>query len=498
VSDDDWYRAARWSAKHAEAFEARLARARPENRAQYLRIQGVCLSDAGGRRERRAARELYERAEELASEQDNLFELTSIYSGLADVARADRDPDAEARHLRAALDVEEAYGGRVSTGSELRLARVIAEQQWDGRYGEADALLDAALASGLLFRDAQFAYVQTRMRLAALRGARDLAAAYARCAQALLVDNRPMAPRHPTVGLTRRRSADESELRRVARGGRADLAGPAIDAYRADDGSIDWSWELAERLHGVAAGSEQERADVANAAAGDVLRELRGVGVRIRDLPSLEGYRPADAAEARAVAPVLLAAYAATDDLDVRSAIVRALGDRRFRATAAATVVEWYAELTGPDLDWDEPAKTEAESDRRRLKDGLAQTVGVLADHRHAADLARFVSDPLHGSSRVWLVDALLRSKDDIVPVLLELVGEPWLDHAAIRALAKLRTARAEPTFAAIAAQPAPRAVANASSDEERAATWQATRVELARDGLERLEQARADGTLRP
>lgn len=246
---DDWYRATRWSAEHAEAFEARLARARPENRAQYLRIQAVCLSDAGGRRERRVARELYERAQALATERGDQMELASIYAGLAELDRDEGDPVGEAANWRRTLDAEAAFQGRVSHGAELRLARLIAEERWVDRYDEADALLDIAVDDGLLFRDAQFVYAQARMRLAQRRGQDDLAAAYGMGALALLADNRPMAPRHPTIGLIRRSSADEREIKRVVRAGTAEFASPVIDAFRDADGSVDWGWELVARLH---------------------------------------------------------------------------------------------------------------------------------------------------------------------------------------------------------------------------------------------------------
>ncbi len=67
---DDWFRSPHWSAEARDDFEARLARARPYNRAQYMRIKGLALSEAG---ERRGARELWERVlqstEELATTQ---------------------------------------------------------------------------------------------------------------------------------------------------------------------------------------------------------------------------------------------------------------------------------------------------------------------------------------------------------------------------------------------------------------------------------------------
>ena len=67
---DDWFRSPDWSPIAQAEFEARLSRARPYNRAQYLRIKGLALAEAG---EKRGARQLWERVlestEELATTQ---------------------------------------------------------------------------------------------------------------------------------------------------------------------------------------------------------------------------------------------------------------------------------------------------------------------------------------------------------------------------------------------------------------------------------------------
>ena len=39
----DWFRSPDWDEPARTAFEARLARARPRNRQQYLRIKGLAL-----------------------------------------------------------------------------------------------------------------------------------------------------------------------------------------------------------------------------------------------------------------------------------------------------------------------------------------------------------------------------------------------------------------------------------------------------------------------
>jgi hypothetical protein len=61
----DWFRSREWSPEAQADFEARLARARPYNRAQYMRIKGLALADAG---EKRGARQLWERVLESTEE----------------------------------------------------------------------------------------------------------------------------------------------------------------------------------------------------------------------------------------------------------------------------------------------------------------------------------------------------------------------------------------------------------------------------------------------
>src|SRR5438128_1768759 len=56
--EDEWFRSPSWSEADRAEFEARLARSRKYNRAQYLRIKGLALRDAG---EIEAARELWTR-----------------------------------------------------------------------------------------------------------------------------------------------------------------------------------------------------------------------------------------------------------------------------------------------------------------------------------------------------------------------------------------------------------------------------------------------------
>jgi hypothetical protein len=58
---DEWYRSSRWGRKDQEEFDAKLQRARPYNRAQYMRLKGLALAGSKRRRERQGAPELLQR-----------------------------------------------------------------------------------------------------------------------------------------------------------------------------------------------------------------------------------------------------------------------------------------------------------------------------------------------------------------------------------------------------------------------------------------------------
>jgi hypothetical protein len=85
VVADEWFRSPAWDDAARAAFEARLARARPGNRQQYLRIKGVSLRAAG---ELDGARELLERA---AKHPDgHLYMTVAAWESLADMAAETR------------------------------------------------------------------------------------------------------------------------------------------------------------------------------------------------------------------------------------------------------------------------------------------------------------------------------------------------------------------------------------------------------------------------
>jgi tetratricopeptide (TPR) repeat protein len=167
VARDDWYRCTSWTDGHRERFEQRLARARPENRAQYLRIQGVYLGGSGDPDVRDGAIELFARV--ISQYPDALSEVAGAHIELARYYEAAGDIEAAVDHYRATLAAESA--GNVHHGVELDFAELIVEQGLEELYEVADTLLDvAANGAPYLFEGARSRYLAVRERLATNRG----------------------------------------------------------------------------------------------------------------------------------------------------------------------------------------------------------------------------------------------------------------------------------------------------------------------------------------
>jgi len=81
----DWFRGSAWDPASREDFERRLARARPSNRSQYIRIKALALAAAG---QPDAARNLFERV--IREHKDSLDCRASV-EHLADLARSQGD-----------------------------------------------------------------------------------------------------------------------------------------------------------------------------------------------------------------------------------------------------------------------------------------------------------------------------------------------------------------------------------------------------------------------
>ncbi|GIJ45337.1 hypothetical protein Val02_22230 [Virgisporangium aliadipatigenens] len=169
----DWFRNTSWDPGTAAGFEARLRRARPVNRPQYLRVQATHLLDAGDAATREAGLALLRR---VLAEYPTDFEAKPASEQLgAGLARQGRLAEAETV-LRDTLRLCAASPtGRSGTSGvpELRLAEVVLAGGDRSRLDEVAQLLRTAEADVQRLRpvrDVTYRFLLASARLAHRRG----------------------------------------------------------------------------------------------------------------------------------------------------------------------------------------------------------------------------------------------------------------------------------------------------------------------------------------
>lgn len=499
---DDWFRSADWSSAAQAHLEEKLARARQP--AQYLRIKGLALLEAGDARRGRAGVALLQRLIETFPE--DAVEVAGAHALLASWHERQGQVDEAVAAHRATLTAE--VGTNVGHGAQLALAALIARWARHEEFDEAERLLDGVAEdpTALVFRSQQYAYAGARSRLAAAWGRCDEAAAFAHGALWLAEANEPTAPRHPDVGLIDERAAraERQAFKIVAAGGDPEAASPLVEQFRGDDGEVRWEWGLTSRLHerpdGTAAeatrgggtGSIGRRQSPGEPTAA-VLAELRAAGIEVFDLAhwTLKALRTI--AEVRIATPILLRALDGPDDADsLHWNVLSALADRRARAQATVPMIDLFRELA--------PA-------RSPLTVAVGNRIASFARDEHLRLLRPMITDARfeHGHAYLWWAVGHMTS-EAAVDLALEYVGDDAMWHGALHALCDIRSERAEPTLTALASrEPIPltrRQTGYWLRGEEpdafvRDAERHNTQIEIATRGLEKLEKARAAGKSR-
>lgn len=206
---DEWFRRPAWDEAARADFEARLARAKPHNRQQYLRIKGLALRSAG---HTAAARELLERAADCAEPEGFLHQTVAAWETLADMAVERGDRAAAEPLYRRILALPNQSG---STGTiEISLADLLLNTGRAQDRDEASALLDAWIKRDKLkFDHVLFRWHLVLIRLAEAVGDRETVLRAAKTALTL-AERGPQLPHHPNVGLV---NADKATLKRLVK-----------------------------------------------------------------------------------------------------------------------------------------------------------------------------------------------------------------------------------------------------------------------------------------
>ena len=204
----DWFRSGDWTDAARADFDIRLARARPSNRAQYLRIKALALMDAGIDAD---AESLFERV--VRDHPDEWTQVAPSYESLGMLRRRAGDLPGAEKAFRAAITVSPTLS--CTTGEvHVELGEVLLESD-PGRGGEVEQLLREGQPHARL-NTSVFRWNVLRGRLASVQGDDNAAKVAAEAALALL-DAPPQFSRHPTVGLARPPQSLVVELEALAR-----------------------------------------------------------------------------------------------------------------------------------------------------------------------------------------------------------------------------------------------------------------------------------------
>lgn len=208
----DWFRNETWTAAVREEFERRLARARPSNRPQYLRIQGVHLERAG---DVESARELWVRTVQSDPSHDLGRDRFAAMEHLADSFKRS-DSEQAARWYRLVLAENSSLSG-TSWQAELSLAETLVAA--GDVLGARQSLADWR-ARGESKTPADLVREQlVLLELAEVAADRDAARIAARRALEAAAMPSPFA-NHPDVGIAKLDAATRKRLNRLARGRR--------------------------------------------------------------------------------------------------------------------------------------------------------------------------------------------------------------------------------------------------------------------------------------
>ena len=208
---DDWFRSPEWDEATRADFETRLARARPHNRQQYLRIKGLSLR-AAGRTD--GARELLERAADCGD--GYFFETVSAWETLADMALVGGDRERAEQLYRRILAEQPSLSG-TSGNVEMSLAEILLDTGRPDALNEAVALLKSWIErAGKKFDNQLFRWHLDLIRAAhAIRDRETVKRAASTALQ--LATRGPQLPRYPDVGLVQTDNATLERLRKLAR-----------------------------------------------------------------------------------------------------------------------------------------------------------------------------------------------------------------------------------------------------------------------------------------
>lgn len=204
----EWFRTGDWDESARETFETRLARARADNRAQYLRIKALSLHAAGSVA---AATDLLHRVLEEFPDSLDAAACAELLGDMACEAGAHQEAE---HHYRRSLDLSAAQNG-TSGEVHVGLAEALLGQ---GRHREALDALRSSSVSELTMNRSICRWNAALAQAAHGAGEREAAMQAAQAALALL-DAPDQFSRHPGVGRGSLNDETVKRLRAISKGG---------------------------------------------------------------------------------------------------------------------------------------------------------------------------------------------------------------------------------------------------------------------------------------
>lgn len=192
LANPDWFRTSEWGPAAQEDFEARLRRAKPSNRAQYLRIKAGSLAASG---EIDGALTLLERV--LDEHGTDVLQAPMARCQRAELFEAQGHLDDAESDYRQVIAIHRQVGHRYGN-PELRLAELLLRRGSRLAYQVALIHLMEELPK-MLLTSQRFRGAAAAARMHREFGNREEASALAAQALRIAEEPQPLLPRHPSL-----------------------------------------------------------------------------------------------------------------------------------------------------------------------------------------------------------------------------------------------------------------------------------------------------------
>lgn len=407
MANKDWFRKESWSPVDEADFFAHLKRARtPFNKAQYLRVQALTLSDTGNLDHARTAISLAQRC--LNEFPGEFWQIARCHKIIGDCnATIGKIEDAITAYMEC-FEAQRKFPNHL-TNAPIEFAMLVVNHKLVEFYDQAVEILNEYKRSNH-FPIHQFQHWGCLSIIARESGSDSDARLFAGFALDAAKQVHSGFTHHPTIGLVADRTSEF--FKRIEEN--ANLPTPMpLNTTAAKKVALD----ILE--------SEKNPDDDTKCRIA-----LRAVGVRINSIYDLVNTR----GDYPAATPVLIQLLSQVETPNIKEQVVRALAVKSAKRVAESSLIKEF--LTVPNTD-----KFHA------LKWVVGNTLYYLGTiDLHFDEIAEIVNDRSHGTTRQMMVSLLGKTKKNnerAEEIALELIQQEDVQGHAINALGNLRSVRA-------------------------------------------------------